>query len=170
MLTSIPSDRIGAVAQRLECAEWVPDPAEFVTKFPLADYIVLKFPDHYPDTHVGASYRAAWAIWKPFVEPLIEVACNALFATPYATSKIMFARLLPGGVIPMHVDSNKSSVVPHKVHIPIVTDPDVHFEVGDRTHHLPVGAAYELNNLLPHSVRNSSGKSRIHLIFDCYRS
>ncbi len=84
------------------------------------------------------------------------------------TSKIMFTRLNPGREIPTHVDENASSLVPHKIHVPLITNPDVIFHIDGKPYHLPAGRAYELNNHLPHSVHNPSDRVRIHFIFDCY--
>ncbi|MGH3869891.1 MAG: aspartyl/asparaginyl beta-hydroxylase domain-containing protein, partial [Pseudonocardiaceae bacterium] len=70
--------------------------------------------------------------------------------------------------VPPHVDSNPSSLVPHKVHVPLITNPNVTFVIDDERHHLAVGRAYEINNLLVHSVENAGDLDRVHFIFEIY--
>lgn len=75
-------------------------------------------------------------------------------------------KLLPGGTIPAHQDLNFSLTHSHRVHVPIVTNPDVLFTVGEETLHLPPGEVYEINNRRMHSVENEGDEARVHLILD----
>lgn len=67
-----------------------------------------------------------------------------------------------------HVDANPSSLVPHKVHVPLITNPGVTFAIDGQRHHLALGRAYEINNLLMHSVENAGDLDRVHFIFEIY--
>ncbi len=75
-------------------------------------------------------------------------------------------RLVAGGSIAAHTDNNFSLVHSHRVHVPIVTDPDVLFTVGSETRNLEAGHVYEINNRRMHSVANNSDTNRVHLILD----
>ena len=79
---------------------------------------------------------------------------------------MMLARLAKGGVIEKHVDGAGSNLLTHKIHVPLVTNEKVWFEVGSTVFHLEPGLAYELNNIRPHGVRNDGDHDRIHLIFE----
>jgi hypothetical protein len=80
--------------------------------------------------------------------------------------KIILPRLKAGSSIGLHRDSSFSLMVPHRVHIPIVTNEDVMFGCGASRLNMKVGNLYEINNSLKHWVVNRSHQDRIHLIVD----
>jgi len=80
----------------------------------------------------------------------------------------MLARMPAGGVIHPHIDANPAAKWPHKVHVPLTTNPGVVSFFGGAEHHFPVGEAVEVDNLGPHWVRNEGDADRIHLIFEYY--
>jgi len=86
------------------------------------------------------------------------------------TARIILAKLYPGSDIGMHVDSYASADVPHKIHIPVQSNPHVRFMEEDSDYYLEPGYAYEVNNKILHGVRNKSAVERIHLIFDYYEA
>lgn len=75
-------------------------------------------------------------------------------------------RLNPGGEITAHQDMNFSLAHSHRVHIPVVTNDDVFFTVGNQTINLKEGDIVEINNRRMHSVRNDGDDGRVHLILD----
>lgn len=54
-----------------------------------------------------------------------------------------------------------------RIHVPIVTDPDVAFFVNQQRIILDEGTAWYINFNLPHRVVNHSTTDRIHLVIDC---
>ena len=74
----------------------------------------------------------------------------------------------PGGSIQPHRDANPAAKWPHKIHVPLETNPGVSFVIDGVSHHLEVGEAAEVNNMGVHSVTNAGGTDRIHLIFEYY--
>jgi quercetin dioxygenase-like cupin family protein len=54
-----------------------------------------------------------------------------------------------------------------RLHIPIVTSPEVEFVLGDRRIEMAPGEVWYLNVSLPHRVHNRSQEARIHLVVDC---
>ena len=79
----------------------------------------------------------------------------------------MIAVRLPAGYsIDGHCDSGALLSGSHRVHVPLVTHEDVEFCIDNVKINMKVGKAYEINNMLWHSVKNNSDIDRIHLIFD----
>ena len=109
-----------------------------------------------------------WAQWRSRLEPLLQQATAPYGYAHGGFPRIMFARMEPGGIIHPHVDSNRSAAWPHKIHVPILTNPKVEFYVEPNVYHLEAGQAYEVNNRVPHAVRNEGSTPRIHLIFEYY--
>lgn len=81
------------------------------------------------------------------------------------------ARLLalaPGAVINEHRDYRLGwSDGEIRIHIPIVTSPEVEFVLDGRPVEMAVGESWYLNLNLPHRVANRSALNRIHLVVDC---
>jgi hypothetical protein len=75
-------------------------------------------------------------------------------------------RLPAGSGIAEHRDMNFSLTHSHRVHLPIVTNDQVLFKVGNETAHLREGQLVEINNRRLHSVHNNGPTDRIHLIVD----
>lgn len=57
-----------------------------------------------------------------------------------------------------------------RIHIPIVTNPNVHFYIHNREVLMAVGECWYGNFNLPHRVENNGKTDRIHLIIDCIRN
>ncbi|MGH3796666.1 MAG: aspartyl/asparaginyl beta-hydroxylase domain-containing protein [Pseudonocardiaceae bacterium] len=147
---------------------WLVNDPRFLTAHPDSRHIVFKFPNLYPQTHLSASRTALWDDWAELLTPVIEVVRQSYGFVGCATSKVMLSSLLAHAKVPPHVDSNPSSLVPHKVHVPLTTNPDVTFVIDGERHHLALGRAYEINNLLTHSVENAGDLDRVHFIFEIY--
>ena len=80
--------------------------------------------------------------------------------------RVLLARLDPGGSIPIHRDGGKSLMEVKRTHIPLVTNENILFKVGDTTKNLKAGEVWEINNAKQHAVNNNSSEYRIHLIVD----
>ena len=131
------------------------------------DHIVFQFPVDRRSCEIS-QYFPWWDEWKEVLVPLIEAATDSISYANGRTSRIMLARLLAGRRSKMHVDHTGSANVPHKIHVPIQTHPDVQFLVEDNAYNLKRGLAYEVNNKVIHGTNNPSLIDRIHLIFDYY--
>ena len=69
--------------------------------------------------------------------------------------------------IDKHIDTGKSLSICHRVHVPIITNKDVLFDIDNEIKNLKEGEMWEINNSeKPHSVINNSNIDRIHLIVD----
>lgn len=75
-------------------------------------------------------------------------------------------RLKAGCGIAAHRDMNFSLTHSHRLHLPLITNDDVLFTVGNETRNLQEGRIYEINNRRVHSVANNGSEDRVHLILD----
>ena len=80
--------------------------------------------------------------------------------------RAIIAALLPNSDIPIHKDHAAIFAIPHRFHVPIVTNDKVLFTVGEDTVNMKVGEVWEINNIRSHAVSNKSDERRIHLIVD----
>jgi hypothetical protein len=88
----------------------------------------------------------------------------ASFGVVWSRSRLL--RLDPGAVVPEHADINYHWFYRVRVHIPIVTRPEVLFHCGGETVHMRGGEAWLFDNWRLHSVENPSHEARIHLVAD----
>lgn len=68
--------------------------------------------------------------------------------------------------IKSHVDGGTMLQLARRIHIPLITNPGVVFEVFGVKKHFDIGSWYEINNMLPHSVVNDGEFDRVHIIID----
>jgi hypothetical protein len=108
-----------------------------------------------------------WEEWKDDLLPIMETAAEGLGYKNYRFPRVMFARLPAGGEISPHKDTRASHYV-HKIHVPLISDPEVMFHVATKSEHLPVGDIVEVNNKRGHAVYNKREQDWVHLIFECY--
>ncbi|RZM14922.1 MAG: hypothetical protein EOP67_64260, partial [Sphingomonas sp.] len=79
--------------------------------------------------------------------------------------RVQIADLPPGAAIARHRDDSILAAI-HRLHVPLVTNAGVVFEIDDAPYTLDEGMVYELNNVVPHAVRNDGTERRIHLLVD----
>lgn len=130
-------------------------------------HIVFRFIDS-PRDWRGSHDRPAWTRWRDLLAPVLAQAVRGYGYARGVFPRVMLASMPPGGVIHPHIDANPAAKWPHKVHVPIATNPGVVSFFGGEERHFRVGEAVEVNNLGPHWVRNDGDRDRIHLIFEYY--
>lgn len=74
--------------------------------------------------------------------------------------------LEPGAVVPEHVDIHYYWRTHLRIHIPVITNPNVGFTCGDETTHLAAGECWLLDSFFRHAVDNRGDALRIHLVLD----
>jgi Aspartyl/Asparaginyl beta-hydroxylase len=73
----------------------------------------------------------------------------------------------PGSVIEEHRDGQLSAEEgTARIHIPVVTNPDVEFYLNGARVVLEAGSAWYLRLTDPHSVYNKGGSDRVHMVVD----
>ncbi len=88
----------------------------------------------------------------------------ARFNSVIGRSRLM--RLAPGASVTQHTDAHYFWRNHLRIHVPIVTTPDVAFYCDTEEVHMAAGESWTFNNWLEHSVENRSGQARIHLVID----
>lgn len=84
---------------------------------------------------------------------------------------VRLLRLGPQSEIKEHVDYDISYEDGFfRIHVPIITNPDVLFYVDKQLVPMKMGECWYANFQRPHSVENNSNEARIHLTLDCIRN
>jgi mannose-6-phosphate isomerase-like protein (cupin superfamily) len=116
-------------------------------------YTVTKPSQQFRDTEYLAQ--------SPYLKALL-----GQFRCDIKTARLL--KLAKGAVIKEHRDVGLNFERGEaRMHVPIVTHPDLEFFLdGDRLH-LAEGECWYINANLPHRVNNPTNVDRIHLVFDC---
>jgi LPS sulfotransferase NodH len=88
----------------------------------------------------------------------------ASFGVVWSRSRLL--RLAPGATVPEHADINYHWFTRVRLHIPIITRPQVQFYCGDQVVHMAAGEAWVFDNWRAHRVENFTPDERIHLVAD----
>ena len=86
-------------------------------------------------------------------------------------NRVRLLRLRPGGHILRHSDplhEIDGGLV--RLHVPITTNPEVHFLVNDRRVRMQPGETWHVDVRFPHEVINRGEESRVHLVLDLVRN
>ena len=95
-----------------------------------------------------------------FQEVLATLRCPLL--------AVRLMRLTPGSIIKQHCDDDlEAESGSARLHIPIVTNPDVDFRLNGERVVLDAGSVWYLRLADPHSVANRGAADRVHLVVDC---
>jgi hypothetical protein len=104
--------------------------------------------------------------YKPYIDEYLKVISNHFEITDYTA---LIVNLKPKGIIDTHTDGgSRYFQFGNRLHIPIKTNDNVFFTVGNMRKNMQVGKIYEIDNLNSHSVENHSTGNRIHLIMDIF--
>lgn len=96
---------------------------------------------------------------SPYIRQILES-----FGVVWSRSRLL--RLAPGATVPEHADINYHWFTRVRLHIPIVTRPEVRFYCGDQAVHMAAGEAWVFDNWRSHRVENFASDERIHLVAD----
>jgi LPS sulfotransferase NodH len=96
---------------------------------------------------------------SPYIRQIL-----ASFGVVWSRSRLL--RLAPGAIVPEHADINHHWFTRLRLHIPIVTRPEVRFFCGDQAVHMADGEAWVFDNWRSHRVENPTPDERIHLVAD----
>ena len=101
----------------------------------------------------------------PLIEPILNELRKHYDFTQYAA---FLARLSPYSNIGMHTDLGNFLTLCHRIHIPLVTNPNIEYIIEDKSYYWEKGSIYEFDNTLMHGVSNKSDRHRIHLVINLY--
>jgi hypothetical protein len=168
-LGTVDTSALIARVKTIPEAVWVSENETKLNKYePLNDtrHILFRFVEKNIDPYEFNDHPL-WDEWKDLLLPILEQAAKRLGYTNYRFPRVMLARLPAGGEISTHSDDESSYYV-HKIHVPLITNPETTFHVGIQARHMAVGEVIEVNNKRMHAVTNKGVLDRIHLIFECY--
>jgi len=147
--------------------------------------------DHVHETwwakHVGPYHDGAWesvSLWAPRGDLNEQSSRGGAFAAtpalrfcryvtevldqvPAERNRVRLMRLRPGGHILRHSDPLHTiarGLV--RLHLPMLTNPDVRFTVNDVRVPLQAGEMWHVDVRFPHEVANLGSTMRVHLVMD----
>src|SRR3990170_6262425 len=71
-----------------------------------------------------------------------------------------------GAEVPAHIDSHYYWRTHLRIHIPVITNPDVAFTCGSKTVHMAPGECWLFDSFQRHEVHNRGAEHRVHLVLD----
>jgi len=81
----------------------------------------------------------------------------------------MLTRLGANTVIPRHRDRGPLTAKTHRIHVPVITNTECIFSVGEESKNLAAGQIWIIDNVdRHHSVENKGTADRVHLIIDAF--
>lgn len=107
----------------------------------------------------GQMLPTPWLAAMPYARQIL-----AGFGVVWSRSRLM--RLAPGASVPEHADINYHWHTRVRLHIPILTRPQVRFHCDGESVHMASGEAWVFDNWRRHHVENGSDADRIHLVAD----
>ncbi len=110
------------------------------------------------DVH-GQMLPTPWLHSAPYIRQIL-----GSFGVVWSRSRLM--RLAPGAEVPEHADINYHWHTRVRLHIPVITLPEVRFHCGDAVVHMAAGQAWIFDNWRLHRVLNPTAEERIHLVAD----
>jgi hypothetical protein len=150
-------------AERVNALSLAPEPLQ-------ADLRRLAYSPEWKDLKDGEHWAQLVLIRNHFRHPLFDDCPGLARAVSGLPSRVLDAclkRLGPGGFVHEHRDMTGAApmgVV--RLHVPIVTHPDVEFRVNGTRLFLRPGEAWILDTSYRHSVANKSAVERVHLVVD----
>ena len=126
--------------------------------------IILVFFTGWPT--VSVAHGQGWDAFGGLATPIMEEVVAKHYPPGGMVLRVILARLLPGCRIEGHRDTHPSFSIAHRIHVPLLTNPQVEFVVGTERIATPAHHAFELNNKMAHAVANHGDTARVHLIFD----
>ncbi len=107
----------------------------------------------------GAMLPTPHLVQSPYIRQVL-----ASFGVVWSRSRLL--KLSPFASVPQHADINYHWFTRVRLHIPIVTHPDVRFFCGNEAVHMAGGEAWIFDNWRLHRVENPVDAERIHLVAD----
>lgn len=108
---------------------------------------------------VGPMAPTEWLRRCPYILEIMQELNST-----WGRSRLM--GLGPGAEVPEHVDINYYWRTHLRIHIPVITNPDVGFTCAGETIHMPAGECWILDSFYRHSVVNRGTETRVHLVLD----
>ncbi len=111
------------------------------------------------DDATGDMQPTRWLERSPYLRQVI-----ASFNEVFGRSRLM--RLAPGCEVSEHVDVHHHWFNRVRIHVPVVTNPDVIFYCGNEQRHMAAGSCWIFDTWRLHRVLNGGQQTRTHLVID----
>ncbi|HKY00381.1 MAG TPA: sulfotransferase [Steroidobacteraceae bacterium] len=150
------AERLRAEMEALPASAWSRHPQEYEGNTAAR---LISVGGGQTDVFVGEMAPTPALLASPYLQQVL-----ATFSTVWSRSRLM--RIAAGGKVPLHSDSIYHWFYRVRVHIPVITRPEVRFHCGDRDVHMAAGEAWVFDNWRQHRVENPSAEARVHLVAD----
>lgn len=151
------AERLRAEVEALPAEAWRPHPTGHVGN--TAVLLVSVDGSTTDDTIGGVHQPTEWLDHCPYLAQVI-----ASFGVPVGRTRLM--RIEPGGHAQPHFDTHLYWKDRVRIHVPIVTSPDVTFLTGEDQAHMGAGECWIFDTFRIHDVLNETSLYRIHLVLD----
>jgi quercetin dioxygenase-like cupin family protein len=150
------ADTLAAEAAALPASAWVPHPTGYAGN----DAALLVTPGgRIEQGFAGPMAPTPHLAAAPYVRQVM-----ASIGSVWGRSRLM--RLAPGARVNPHVDTHYYWRTHWRIHVPVVTNPQVRFTCGGETVHMAPGECWLFDSFLPHEVHNGGSETRVHLVLD----
>lgn len=150
------AERLRAEVEALPTAAWSHHPQEYEGNTAVR---LITVGGKQNDLVAGEMLPTPALLASPYLQQVL-----ASFGTVWSRSRLM--RIAGGGSVPQHSDTNHHWFFRVRVHIPVITRPEVRFHCGDMSVHMAAGEAWIFDNWRHHKVFNPASEPRIHLVAD----
>lgn len=149
-------DRLVEEASQFREPEWRPHPMGFKGNSAL---VLISRDGGLNDDMAGKMAPTPYLARCPYIRQVI-----ATFESVFGRSRLM--RLDGGCEVSEHSDIDYHWYNRVRIHVPIITYPEVKFYCGDKCLHMAAGEAWIFDSWKMHRVENGSHRQRIHLVAD----
>jgi len=150
------AERLRAELEALPASAWSRHPQEYEGNTAAR---LISVGGAQTDLFVGAMAPTPALLASPYLQQVL-----ASFSTVWSRSRLM--RIAGGGKVPQHSDAIHHWFFRVRVHIPVITRPEVRFFCGDQDVHMAAGEAWVFDNWRQHRVENPAAEPRVHLVAD----
>lgn len=150
------ADRLRAEIEALPASAWAPHPNEIEGNSSLR-FISADGGEN--DEVYGSMLPTPHLKQCPYIRQVLSS-----FGVVWSRSRLM--RLDPYSTVPQHADINYQWFFRVRLHIPIITRPEVRFHCDGQSVHMAPGEAWVFDNWRLHHVENPTDAARIHLVAD----
>lgn len=148
--------RLAQEVAAIEADAWQPHPQGFEGNLSVP---LISVNGEMNDKFNGPMKVTGYLEQSPYIQQVL-----ASFGEVFGRSRLM--GLAGGRAVPEHRDINYHWYNRVRIHIPVITNPDVLFYCGNTHVHMEAGDTWIFDSWKPHRVENGSDENRVHLVVD----
>jgi uncharacterized protein (TIGR03032 family) len=151
------ADRLAREVSQFSEDQWIKHPSNYAGNSALL--LIAYQGDPTDDRLQGEMKPTPYLERCPYLKQVL-----ASFQTVLGRTRLM--RVAGGEKVPPHVDVNYYWQHRVRIHVPIITSPEVRFTCNGKSVHMDAGETWIFNTTKTHTVDNPSTQDRIHLVAD----